>query len=61
VLVVGPPGDAPPATGEDIDALLRAALERLSVREAAAEIAAITGTPKREIYARALDIEKNKI
>ncbi len=61
VLVIGPPGDAPLATRDDIEALVRAALERLSVREAAAEIAAMTGVPKREIYALALVLEKNKI
>ncbi len=54
VLVVGPPGDAPASSAADIDQLLIAALQRLSVREAAAEIAAMTGTPKRLVYTRAL-------
>jgi 16S rRNA (cytidine1402-2'-O)-methyltransferase len=53
VLVVAPP--APPATEiEDIDTLIRAARARLSVKETVAEIAAVTGRPRREIYQRAL-------
>jgi 16S rRNA (cytidine1402-2'-O)-methyltransferase len=38
----------------DLDALLRDALDRLSVKEAVAEAAALTGTPRRLIYQRAL-------
>jgi len=52
VIVVAPP----PARDEapDLDALLLGALARLSVKEAVAEIAAVTGRPRREIYQRAL-------
>jgi len=39
---------------DDLDALLRAALARLSVREAVAEIAVVTGEPRRAVYQRAL-------
>jgi 16S rRNA (cytidine1402-2'-O)-methyltransferase len=60
VLVVAPPNDAAPMADGDIDDLISAALKRISVREASAEIAAITGIAKREIYARALALEKNK-
>ncbi|MGH6769688.1 MAG: 16S rRNA (cytidine(1402)-2'-O)-methyltransferase [Xanthobacteraceae bacterium] len=42
----------------DIDAMLRAALARLSVKEAVAEIAAVTGLPRRGIYQRALALAK---
>jgi 16S rRNA (cytidine1402-2'-O)-methyltransferase len=54
VIVVGPP--APPtATGDaDLDAMLRTALGRLSVRDAASEVARMTGLPRRGLYARAL-------
>ncbi|MDE2029505.1 MAG: 16S rRNA (cytidine(1402)-2'-O)-methyltransferase [Alphaproteobacteria bacterium] len=38
----------------DVDALLDARLKQLSVRDAVAEVAAMTGLPKKEIYARAL-------
>jgi len=51
---------APPETREtdaaDIDSMLRDALDRLSVKEAVAEIAAVTGHPRREVYQRALAI-----
>jgi 16S rRNA (cytidine1402-2'-O)-methyltransferase len=43
----------------DIDTLLRDALGRLSVKEAVAEIAAVTGQPRREVYQRALALAKN--
>jgi 16S rRNA (cytidine1402-2'-O)-methyltransferase len=56
VLVIGPAA-APAPGGGDVDALLRQALERLSVKEAVAEIAAVTGEPRREIYQRALALK----
>ncbi len=57
VVVVGPPLAAAAATEEDLDTLLRAALDRGdSVRDAAAAAAAATGRKKREVYARALEI-----
>ncbi len=60
VLVIGPPG-AEAALGEaDVDALLRTALPRLSVRDAAADVAARTGRPKREVYARALELARGE-
>jgi 16S rRNA (cytidine1402-2'-O)-methyltransferase len=56
VLVIGPPApDAPDA--DDVDALLRRALARLSVKEAVAEVAAVTGAPRREVYQRALALK----
>jgi 16S rRNA (cytidine1402-2'-O)-methyltransferase len=53
VIVVAPPPEPTVAT-DDLDALLRAALARLSVKEAVGEIAAVTGRPRREVYQRAL-------
>jgi 16S rRNA (cytidine1402-2'-O)-methyltransferase len=55
VIVVAPP-DAQVSVMEtaDLDALLRQALARLSLKEAVGEIAAVTGRPRREIYQRAL-------
>jgi 16S rRNA (cytidine1402-2'-O)-methyltransferase len=57
VIVIAPPD---PDAGEtaDIDALLRQALARLSVKEAVAEIAAVTGQARREVYQRALALDK---
>lgn len=52
VIVIAPP--EPLADTADLDTLLRQALGRLSVKEAVAEIAAVTGHPRREVYQRAL-------
>lgn len=41
---------------EDVDAALADAMGRLSVKDAAAEVAAALGLPKREVYQRALDL-----
>jgi len=57
VIVVAPP--EPLAETTDIDALLRDALARLSVKAAVAEIAAVTGQPRREVYQRALALAKD--
>jgi 16S rRNA (cytidine1402-2'-O)-methyltransferase len=50
-IVVGPPEEA---DHEDLDGLLRAALDRNSVKDAAALVAAATGLPRKLVYARAL-------
>lgn len=58
VIVVGPPlPDAVPAEA-DLDALLTAELTRQSVRDAAATVAAATGLPKKQVYARALALAR---
>lgn len=55
VIVVGPPRDLGAAVGgEDLDNEIRDALGALSVKDAAAAVAARTGLRRREIYARAL-------
>jgi 16S rRNA (cytidine1402-2'-O)-methyltransferase len=59
VVVITPPeAGEDTANASDIDALLRQALGRLSVKEAVSEIAAVTGQPRREIYQRALALAK---
>jgi len=59
VLVIAPPESSANATAPaDLDALLREALGRLSVKEAVAEIASVTGLPRREVYQRALALTK---
>lgn len=58
VLVIAPP-IAESVDASDIDALLRSALARVSVKEAVAEVAAVTGQPRREVYQRALAIAKH--
>jgi 16S rRNA (cytidine1402-2'-O)-methyltransferase len=59
VILVGA-GDGDAAEKIDIDALLAQRLKQLSVRDAVAEIATITGAKKNEIYARALALSKPK-
>lgn len=57
VLVVGPPGEADAAGAQDdLDARILAALDRHSVKYAAAIVAGETGAPRRKVYARALEI-----
>lgn len=58
VIVVGPPQQAS-ASPQEIEAALQAALERLSVKDATAEIAAAFGMPRRDIYAMALAMKGN--
>ena len=50
------PKDFPRARriADQIETRLREALSRLGVRDAAAEIAAATGLPRREVYRQAL-------
>ncbi len=55
VVVVGPPEEVDVAA-EDVDTLLQQALATMSVKDAAATVAAATGKPRREIYARALEL-----
>ncbi len=53
VLVVGPPLEE--AAGDaDVDAALARALGESSLKDAVAAVTAVTGRPKREVYARAL-------
>lgn len=58
VVVVAPPSASASAVSEnDIEALLRARLETVSVKEAVAEVASATGTPRAKVYALALRIK----
>jgi 16S rRNA (cytidine1402-2'-O)-methyltransferase len=59
VVVVAPPDPAAQRLDErEIDALVAAALGRMSVKDAASEVAAATGHPRRAIYQRALALSK---
>ncbi len=59
VVVVGPPGaEALQPAADAIDARLREALGRLSLKEAVAQVAAETGQPRRRVYARALELTR---
>ncbi len=57
VIVVAPPGDAPPASAEDGDAALTEALTRLSTGQAASEVAKKLGLDRKALYARALELK----
>ena len=57
-IVIAPPAagvDAPAA--DEVDALLRRALQHASVKDAVSEVSAATGRPRREIYQRALALD----
>ena len=56
VVVVGPPGEDQTPGLDDLDALLRGALTRGSVKDAVAEVASATGVARAEVYKRALAI-----
>jgi len=59
VVVIGPP-QAPVQTGAaESESLLRDALERLSLKDAVAEVAQLTGRRRREIYQSALALQKS--
>ena len=59
VLVVGPPqADALTMTSQDLDDLLRSSLGRDSVKDAVAHAVELSARPRREVYARALELAK---
>ena len=57
VVVVAPPGEAPPPGEEGVDEALREAMARLSPSRAAAEVAERLGVPRRRAYERALRLK----
>ena len=57
VVIVGPPAAQAAASEEDLDAQLVSALKTASLREASAAVAAATGRPRRQVYARALALQ----
>src|SRR5260370_4126001 len=59
VLVIGPPAAGAQIMTEDaLDDLLRSSLRRDSVKDAVAHAVELSGRPRREIYARALELAK---
>lgn len=60
VLVIGPPAaDAGLMSDDALDDLLRTSLARGSVKDAVAHAVEVSGRPRREIYARALELSKD--
>jgi 16S rRNA (cytidine1402-2'-O)-methyltransferase len=59
VLVIGPPErDAQRITQDALDTMLRDALSHHSVKDAVAHTVALSARPRREVYARALELAK---
>jgi 16S rRNA (cytidine1402-2'-O)-methyltransferase len=59
VVVVGPPAADAQMMGEgELDELLRSSLQQGSVKDAVAHAVELSGRPRREIYARALELER---
>jgi 16S rRNA (cytidine1402-2'-O)-methyltransferase len=59
VLVIGPPqADAKIMAEHDLDDLLRASLARDSLKDAVGYAVELSGRPRREIYARALELAR---
>jgi 16S rRNA (cytidine1402-2'-O)-methyltransferase len=60
VLVIGPPAaDAQIMAADDLDELLRHQLRRESLRDAVAHALELSGRPRREVYARALELARD--
>lgn len=57
VLLVGPPAAEAPADAAELDRLLLTARREMSLRDAVAAVAGASGLPKRQVYARALELE----
>lgn len=58
VIVVGPPVAPAGADAGDLDAALAVALQRASLKDAAAEVAASLQLPRRLVYQRALELSE---
>ena len=59
VLVIGPPAAGAKVMAEDeLDGVLRASLKRDSVKDAVAHAVEVSGRPRREVYARALELAR---
>jgi 16S rRNA (cytidine1402-2'-O)-methyltransferase len=58
VIVIAPPQAPQQTSAEDIDELLRQALDRSTLKDAVAAVAEATGSPRRDVYRRALALSK---
>ena len=57
VIIVGPPGEAAAPSGDDLDAALAKALAAGSLKQAVAEVTGRLGLPRKQVYARALELK----
>jgi len=60
VIVIAPPPDEALPDANELDAIIRGSLKRLSLKDAVSEVAQSTGVPRREVYQRALILAKEK-
>jgi 16S rRNA (cytidine1402-2'-O)-methyltransferase len=60
VIVVAPPPPERETADSDIDAMLRDALARVSVKDAVSEVSSATGRARRDVYQRALELSKDQ-
>ncbi|MBX3445637.1 MAG: 16S rRNA (cytidine(1402)-2'-O)-methyltransferase [Parvibaculaceae bacterium] len=60
VIIVGPPEKRAALCAHEVDAMLENALARASLKDAVAEVVAMTGLPRRDVYARALELSGAK-
>lgn len=60
IVILVAPGEIKAASAADADAALKAALETLSVGEAASEVAKALGLPRRGLYQRALELRGSR-
>src|ERR1700712_3917699 len=59
VVVIAPPAaDAQVMASSDLDDVLRSAMKEVSVKDAVAQAVELSGRPRREVYARALELAK---
>lgn len=58
-VLISAPAEPQERDPEELDARLRAALKEQSVRDAAAVVAAATGLPRKLVYARALELNRD--
>ncbi len=57
VVIVGPPGEEAAATADDLDAALVKAMAGAPLKTAVAEVAAALSLPRKQVYARALELK----
>ena len=60
VVVIAPPGEAPPPAEAEIETQLRTALAGAGVKEAARQVAEATGLSRRDLYQKALAIRASR-
>lgn len=60
VVIIGPPGGAPPPSDVDADAALREALTRLPPAKAAGEVAKALRLDRKQLYARAIAMKDER-